>query len=470
MLRWVALVVGLVGDCFGVALLLWLRFAPPSTHALWLLAVILVSVSWWLLRRAWSDRVALAILLLAASVVYFASLQFWPRPVGSGFLSASRSVTGEGAGSSAAGGVPLDEIPLVVPEPYRRGVFATPRTLIAPAGFNVSVFAAGLGSPRFLAVAPDGSLYVSVPQQGRVLALIDSDHDGVAERTVVFAEGLDRPHGLAFSGNNLYIAESGRLRLARDLDGDHRADSLPVISDDLPAGGGHWTRSVTVGPDDHLYVSVGSNCNACIDADWRRAAVLRLPLAGGAVHLFARGLRNSVGLAFHPQTGELWGSDNGRDLLGDDLPPEEINRIVAGGDYGWPFCYGERSPDPDFGTSERCRQTIPPEVEMQAHSAPLGIAFGEGLAFPEAYRRMLLVAFHGSWNRTVPTGYKLVGIPFHAGRPAGAAVDLFAGWLRDGVAWGRPVAPAVGADGALYLSDDRAGAIYRITYTPAALR
>jgi len=222
---------------------------------------------------------------------------------------------------------------------------------------------------------------------------------------------------------------------------------------------------VLVGTDEHLYVSVGSTCNACLEEDWRRASVLRLPLSGGTASLFARGLRNSVGLAFHPQTGELWGSDNGRDLLGDDLPPEEVNRIVAGGDYGWPYCYGERIPDPDFGTSERCRQTIPPQVEMQAHSAPLGIAFVEGLAFPESYRRMLLVAFHGSWNRSVPTGYKLVGIPFRAGRPVGAAVDLVGGWLRAGIAWGRPVAPAVGADGALYLSDDRAGAIYRIRYS-----
>jgi len=470
MFRWIVLMVGLVGYGFGVALLFWLRFAPPPAPVLWLLPLALVAVIWWVVRRAWNSRVALLALLLAATAVYAASLQLWPRTADRGLPPEPQVVDGAGTGAAAAGAVPLVEIPLVVPESLRHGPFATPRTLAAPAGFSVSVFAAGLGSPRFLAVAPDGSLYVSVPQQGRGLALIDADHDGVAERTVVFAEKLDRPHGLAFRGNDLYIAERGRVLLARDLDRDHSADSLTVITDDLPVGGGHWTRTVLVGPDDHLYVSAGSTCNACIEHDWRRAAVLRLPLSGGTSRLFARGLRNSVGLAFHPQTGDLWGSDNGRDLLGDDLPPEEINRIVADGDYGWPYCYGARIPDPDFGTSERCRQTIPPEVEMQAHSAPLGIAFGEGLAFPEAYRGMLLVAFHGSWNRSVPTGYKLVGIPFRAGRPAGAAVDLVSGWLRDGAAWGRPVAPAVGADGALYLSDDRAGAIYRIVYTPATPR
>ena len=153
----------------------------------------------------------------------------------------------------------------------------------------------------------------------------------------------------------------------------------------------------------------------------------------------------------------------GRDWLGDALPPEEINRIVAGGDYGWPYCYGQRITDPDFGSPERCRDTRPPEVEMPAHSAPLGIAFGHGLAFADRYRDMLYVAFHGSWNRSTPTGYKLVGIPFRNGRPSGPPEDIVSGWLQGRSAWGRPVAPLAGPDGALYLSDDRAGLIYRIS-------
>ncbi|HKL49009.1 MAG TPA: PQQ-dependent sugar dehydrogenase, partial [Desulfuromonadales bacterium] len=180
--------------------------------------------------------------------------------------------------------------------------------------------------------------------------------------------------------------------------------------------------------------------------------------------IFARGLRNSVGLALHPDTGELWGSDNGRDMLGDDLPPEEINLIRKGSDYGWPYCYGNRTPDPKYDRPDRCKDTTPPQVTMQAHSAPLGIAFGKGLNFPETFQKMLFVGFHGSWNRSVPTGYKLVGIPFEEGRPVGGPVDIISGWLEGRTAWGRPVGPLVGPDGALYLSDDRTGAVYRIWF------
>jgi len=170
-----------------------------------------------------------------------------------------------------------------------------------------------------------------------------------------------------------------------------------------------------------------------------------------------------LGLAFHPLSGDLWASDNGRDRLGDDLPPEEVNRITDGGDYGWPYCYGYRLPDPGFGTEKRCSSTVPPRVEMQAHSAPLGVAFGYGLDFPESLKNMLYVAFHGSWDRSVPTGYKLIGIPFKSGQPSGPPVDIVTGWLRGGRAWGRPVAPLAGRDGALYLSDDSAGVIYRVS-------
>jgi glucose/arabinose dehydrogenase len=149
--------------------------------------------------------------------------------------------------------------------------------------------------------------------------------------------------------------------------------------------------------------------------------------------------------------------------MGDDLPPEELNLITAGADYGWPYCYGDRVPDPDYGSAKRCASTTPPVVKMQAHSAPLGVAFGYGLGFPAPYKDVLYIAFHGSWNRSVPTGYKVVGIPFEKGRPAGAPFDFVTGWLVGDKAWGRPVAPVVGPDGALYLSDDKAGAVYRIT-------
>ncbi len=359
---------------------------------------------------------------------------------------------------------------VTVPGKYRKGLFRDERQLRAPPGFQISVFAAGLGQARFMALSPAGDIYLSVPTAGRVLVLPDRNKDGVADRVVVFADGLDRPHGLVFRGKELVVAENARLTRFLDTDNDLRADNRTTLSKDLPGGGGHSTRTVVQGPEGRLYVAAGSSCNACIEEDPRRAAVMRFPAQGGKGEIYARGLRNTVGLAFHPVTGELWGVDNGRDMLGDDVPPEELNRIIAGADYGWPYCFGATVPDPELGTQQRCAPTRPPVVAMQAHSAPLGIAFGQGLAFPERYRQTLLVAFHGSWNRSKPTGYKLIGIPFAAGKPQGKPFDIISGWLDEGNAWGRPVDPLVGADGALYLSDDSAGAVYRITWEGAPPR
>lgn len=352
---------------------------------------------------------------------------------------------------------------LEVPAKYRTGPFAAKRYLTAPPGFRVSVFASGLNGVRFLAADDKGRIYASIPSEGSVIVMPDRDNDGVADEVTVFASGLNRPHGLAFAEGGLIVAETGRLILLKDTRGGLKADFKRVITEDIPEGGAHWTRTVAVGPDGGFYVSAGSDCNSCVESDRRRAAILRFSPAGGGAYVYATGLRNSVGIAFHPETKELWGVDNGRDLLGDDLPPEELNKIAEGGDYGWPYCYGDRTPDSGLGSTGRCRDTAAPAVMMQAHCAPLGIAFGKGLKFRAEYRDVLYVAFHGSWNRTIPTGYKLVAIPFKEGKPAGQPVDFITGWLVEGKAWGRPVDPLVGHDGALYLSDDYAGAIYRIT-------
>src|SRR3972149_3602919 len=350
---------------------------------------------------------------------------------------------------------------LDVPVGLKTPPFDVERFLYAPPGFRVSVFATGLSRPRFMAVGPDGFIYVTETGSGEVVVLPDKNGDGVADKKAVFASGLDSPHAIAFRGKEVIVAETGRLTLLTDTDTDLRADIKKVLSGDIPAGGGHSTRTVVIGPDGHFYVSNGSSCNVCIERDKKRAAVLKIPPEGGKSEIYATGLRNSVGIVFHPETGELWGVDNGRDWLGDDLPPEELNRIKGGSDYGWPYCYGDRIPDPDYGSLERCKGTVAPEVKMQAHSAPLGIGFGYGLKFGYEYEDALYIAFHGSWNRDVPTGYKLVAIPFRDGRPASdSPFDFITGWLVEGGAWGRPVFPLVGPDGALYLSDDRAGAVY----------
>jgi glucose/arabinose dehydrogenase len=375
------------------------------------------------------------------------------------------------AASSAPG---PERVKVAVPEKFRSGVFKEPRTLTVPGGFKISVFASGLGRARFMAVGSDGFIYLSVPPEGKVLVLPDRDRDGVADEIKTFARGLGSPHGLAFRGGDLIVAGTGTLVLLRDEDGNLKADSKKTLTSDIPAGGGHWTRTVAIGPDQNLYVSAGSSCNVCVEDDPRRAAVLKFPPEGGKGELFATGLRNSVGIAFHPESKELWGVDNGRDWLGDDLPPEELNNIKEGQDYGWPHCYGDRVPDPEYGTPEKCAKTTAPEVRMQAHSAPLGIAFGMGgeggegggglYEFPEKYQDVLFIAFHGSWNRSVPTGYKLVYVPFKKGRPSGGPEDFITGWQSGKEVWGRPVMPVIGGDGALYLSDDKAGAIYRITW------
>ncbi len=362
--------------------------------------------------------------------------------------------SGKGAG--------LTEVRLKVPERYKTGVFSTEKRLMALPGLKVSVFAAGLEGPRHMAVGPDGTLYVSLPSEGTVVALPDRDRDGEADEAVVFASNLNRPHGLAIRGSELIVAEVDKVISLKDTNNDLKADSRETLTKDIPGSGGHWTKSLAVSPDKTVYISAGSSCNACVEDDKRRAAILKLSNKG--VEVFARGLRNSVGIAFDPLTGGLWAADNGRDMLGDDIPPEELNRIVENGDYGWPYCYGDKIPDPDLGSRARCEGTIAPEVKMQAHSAPLGIAFGYGLKFPDEYRDVVYIAFHGSWNRSVPTGYKLIAVPFINGRPSGKPFDVVTGWLKDETAWGRPVEPVVGKDGALYLTDDRAGAIYRIAY------
>ncbi len=352
---------------------------------------------------------------------------------------------------------------LSVPAKYRKGAFGKPRYLNVPPGFKVSVFSALLSGPRFMAVGPDGHIYVSLPAEGKIVVLPDKNRDGVADRAVVFASGLNRPHGLVWQGSDLNVAESSALMLLRDEDGDMKADVRQALTDEIPGGGGHWTRSVAAGPTGKVYVSAGSSCNACEEKDERRAAILRFGNNGNGTKIYATGLRNSVGMAFHPGKGELWAVDNGRDGLGDDIPPEELNKIIDGGDYGWPYCYGDRTPDPELGSPWRCKNTIPPVVSMQAHSAPLGITFGYGLKFPEGYKDVLYIAFHGSWDRSTPTGYKLVGVVFRDGKPEGMPFDFVTGWLDGMEYWGRPVAPVVGPDGALYLSDDHAGAVYRIT-------
>ena len=339
-------------------------------------------------------------------------------------------------------------------------------TLKVPPGFAIDVFADKVGSVRFMAVDPAGTLLVSEPSAGRVLALPDKDGNGKADAVKVVVTGLDQPHGLAFRDGALTIAETSRVQRFAYDPGAMKA-SRPTLLARLPSGGGHWTRTVIYGPDGAMYVSVGSSCNVCRESDPRRAAILRYNPDGSGERLFSTGLRNAVGLAIHPQTGALWATVNERDWRGDDVPPDYVTEVRDGSRHGWPDCMtvrGRVMVDTSFTKSARCDDVAPPTLEIQAHSAPIGLAFYTGTRFPEEYRGNLFVAYRGSWNRTVPTGYKIVRIRFHDGHPAGAPEDFATGWLEGTSAWGRPVDLVAGRDGALYLSDQGAGRIYRIAY------
>jgi glucose/arabinose dehydrogenase len=344
------------------------------------------------------------------------------------------------------------------------------RQIVLPDGFDIGLFAEGIPNARFLRFTSEGDLLVTATRAGQVILLErDRDGDGRSDGRRTLLEGLDRPHGMDFRDGWLYVAESGavgRVRfdpVAGALDGDFEA-----VVTGIPAGKTHYTRTVRFGPDDWLYVSIGSSCNVCEEEDPRRAAIVRYRPDGSGEEIYATGLRNAVGFDWRPETGELFATDNGRDLLGDDVPPCELNRVVRGGFYGWPYAYGDRQIDPDVGAGheDRVRASLPPDHAFRAHNAPLGITFVRGEGLPPTYRGAALVALHGSWNRRDKDGYRVVSLHWR-----GETIeerDFASGFERQGEVIGRPVDVVEGPDGAIYVSDDYAGAIYRIAHGASA--
>lgn len=325
--------------------------------------------------------------------------------------------------------------------------------LVVPEGYEASVFAEGLATPRFMALAPDGSLIVAERGADRIVALPDHDADGVADETIEVGKGFEGAHSVAFEadGSLLVAGETTLFRL--QLGPDLRERSRSVVLDGLTTGG-HSTRTVAVLPDRQILLSAGSSCNACYEPDSRRAAIDILPTAGGTSRVYMKGLRNAVGVWVDPATGRTWATNMGRDLLGDDLPPETLYEVVDGADAGWPRCHAGSIVDPQFGGNGACDGVAQPAATFGAHTAPLALVGWEG---------NLVIAFHGSWNRSVKAGYDVLWLPWD-GHPAGEPEPLATGFLPAGAegALGRPAGLAVGADGALYVSDDKAGFIYRI--------
>ena len=339
-------------------------------------------------------------------------------------------------------------------------------SLILPPGFVITEFAQNLGKARGMGVSPAGDLFVCSLTAGEIIVLPDRNSDGKADENIVFAQGLQSPHSVAFYNGYVYVGESDKISRFRDDNNDLIADAAgETVVAGLPTSG-HFTKTVAFGPDGMMYVSIGSSCNVCEENDPRRAAVVRYDPDGGGETVFSSGLRNSVALAFHPESGELWAANNGRDRIGDDLPPEEINILSVGKHYGWPYCYGEGIMNPEYvNDPSLCDETIAPIFDMQAHSAPLGMRFYNGGQFPAEYRGDLFIAFHGSWNRSKKTGYKVVRVRVEDGLPV-SIEDFVSGWLMpDETRWGRPVDVEISPDGSMFVSDDYQGKVYKITYT-----
>ena len=332
--------------------------------------------------------------------------------------------------------------------------------LKAPAGFKIKVFASNVPNARTMVLGTNGTLFIGTRSEGVVYAIKDN-------KRYIIAEGLNMPNGLAFRDKALYIGAVDKLYRLDDIEA--RLDSPPIptlIRGDLPSENHHGWRYMDFGPDNRLYMAIGAPCNVCLKEDY---AVIRSMKADGSdERVEARGIRNSVGFTWHPVSKKLWLSDNGRDMLGDDIPADEINRVDEFQEhFGFPYCHGGTVADPDYNDLS-CRTFSPPVKALGAHVAPLGIAFYTGKQFPKEYRNKLFVAEHGSWNRSKKSGYNVMMATI-TGSGENEKVTKYepfvTGWLQGQKAWGRPAYVLVMKDGSILISDDRAGAIYRVSYT-----
>ena len=334
-----------------------------------------------------------------------------------------------------------------------------------PPGFTIAVYADSLPDARSLALGDSGTVFVGSREAGVVYALRDTNRDGRADETITLLKNLGVPNGVAFRNGALYVAETWRILRYDSIEARLSHPPKPVVvTDRLPREGHHGWRYIGFGLDGWLYVGSGAPCNVCDPPSELFASLLRVRPTDGTVEVYARGVRNTVGFDWHPATRELWFTDNGRDWLGPDAPPDELNRAPrAGLHFGFPYCDGGTIVDPDFGSGHRCAEYVPPEQALGAHVAALGVRFYTGTMFPAEYRGQIFIAEHGSWNRVIPVGYRITLVRLVDGRAV--AYEPFAkGWLRGGSAWGRPVDLLVMPDGALLVSDDKAGVVYRIAY------
>jgi glucose/arabinose dehydrogenase len=349
------------------------------------------------------------------------------------------------------------------------GAAAEGGDLSVPPGFRIAVYAAEVPNARQMALGSNGIVFVGSRSEGKVYAVVDRDGDHRVGAVHVLASGLNNPSGVAFRDGVLYVAAVSRILrfpdVARDLT---RPPGPEVVSDAYPADAHHGWKFIAFGPDGRLYVPVGAPCNVCAPPGPLYATITRLDVKGGRPEIVAQGVRNSVGFDFQPGTGELWFTDNGRDWLGDEQPPDELNRLSRPGQqhFGFPYCHGDGLRDPEHNAGRACEQFTAPARLLGPHVAAIGMRFYTGAMFPEKYRGGVFIAEHGSWNRSTPIGYRVTFVKVEGDRAT--SYEPFAtGWLKGGVASGRPADVLVMPDGALLVSDDKAGRIYRISYEGA---
>ena len=338
-----------------------------------------------------------------------------------------------------------------------------------PEGFSIDVYAENLEGARSMAMGADGTLFVGTRNEGKVYAVKDTDGDYKVDETYTIASDLEQPNGLAFRDGALYVAAVSRLFKYPDIESQLENPQEPeLIYDDYPTEFHHGWKYIAFGPDNKLYVPVGAPCNICdrTDEDERFGTITRMDADGGNREIVARGVRNTVGFTWHPETDELWFTDNGRDMMGDDVPPGELNKLTEVGEhFGYPFCHGGTVKDPEFGDQHPCSDFVPPVQPLDAHVAALGIKFGKGPMFPEAYQGQAFLAEHGSWNRSSKVGYRVTLVKLENGE-AVSYEPFIDGWLDEESqeAFGRPVDLLFLEDGSLLISDDEGNAIYRVTY------
>jgi glucose/arabinose dehydrogenase len=337
--------------------------------------------------------------------------------------------------------------------------------ILLPSGFTIQTYAANVPNARSMVLTPNGTLFVGTRSGGTVYAVRDTNNDQVADQVIIVASGLNMPNGVAFDNGALYVAEVNRILRYDKIESRLTSPPSPVIvNDSFPSNASHGWKFIRIGPDHKLYVPVGAPCNVCEQEDERYASIMRMNLDGSGLEIYEHGIRNTVGFDWDPSTKELWFTDNGHDMLGDNLPPDELNHAPRKGmHFGFPYYHGNSIPDPEFGSKHALKEFTPPAMELGPHVASLGMRFYTGTMFPPEYRHAIFIAEHGSWNRSIPIGYRITMVNVKDNK----AIDykIFAeGWLIGRNVSGRPVDVLVMPDGALLVSDDYAGKIYRISY------